>query len=111
MNVSSNWIFIIPGLLIYFVPTIAAALRSSEKALGIFLLNLFLGFSVIGWAVALVWAFTSKTVSTEAMRPCPYCRTEISLLAMVCQQCRRDVFAPATTSFERSDRSQQFPKE
>lgn len=40
----------------YFLPTIIAAIRSKRDTLAIFLLNFFLGWSVIGWIVALVWA-------------------------------------------------------
>jgi hypothetical protein len=43
-------------LVMYFLPTIVALARSKRDALAIFLLNLFLGFTVIGWIVALVWA-------------------------------------------------------
>jgi len=42
--------------LLYFLPTIIAMARSKRDAMAIFLLNLFLGWSVIGWIVALVWA-------------------------------------------------------
>ena len=44
------------GLVMYFLPTIVAAARSKRDVLAIFLLNLFLGWSVIGWIVALIWA-------------------------------------------------------
>jgi len=40
----------------YFLPTIIAAIRGKRDLLAIFLLNLFLGWSVIGWVVALIWA-------------------------------------------------------
>ena len=40
----------------YFLPTIIAMARSKRDVMAIFLLNLFLGWSVIGWIVALVWA-------------------------------------------------------
>lgn len=43
-------------LVMYFLPTIIAAARSKRDTLAIFLLNFFLGWSVIGWIVALVWA-------------------------------------------------------
>jgi len=43
-------------LLFYFLPSIIALARSKRDTLAIFLLNLFLGWSVIGWIVALVWA-------------------------------------------------------
>lgn len=42
--------------LMYFLPSIVALARSKRDLTAIFLLNLFLGWSVIGWIVALVWA-------------------------------------------------------
>jgi hypothetical protein len=42
--------------LMYFLPSIIALARSKRDLLSIFLLNLFLGWSIIGWIVALVWA-------------------------------------------------------
>jgi hypothetical protein len=44
----------------YFLPSIIALARSQRDLLAIFLLNLFLGWSVIGWIVALVWAAKSE---------------------------------------------------
>jgi hypothetical protein len=42
--------------LMYFLPSIIALARSKRDLLSIFLLNLFLGWTVIGWIVCLVWA-------------------------------------------------------
>jgi hypothetical protein len=44
------------GTLMYFLPTIIAAIKSKRDTLAIFLLNFFLGWTVIGWFVALIWA-------------------------------------------------------
>jgi len=44
------------GSALYFLPSIIALARSKRDLLAIFLLNFFLGWSVIGWIVALVWA-------------------------------------------------------
>ena len=44
------------GSVLYFLPTIIAAIKSKRDLVAILLLNLFLGWSVIGWIVALVWA-------------------------------------------------------
>jgi Superinfection immunity protein len=44
------------GFVLYFLPSIIALARSKRNLLAIFLLNLFLGWTAIGWAVALVWA-------------------------------------------------------
>ena len=47
------------GFVMYFLPTIIAAIKSKRDTVAILLLNLFLGWSVIGWIVALVWASKS----------------------------------------------------
>ena len=44
------------GFLMYFLPSVVALARSKRDLLAIFLLNLFLGWTLIGWIVALVWA-------------------------------------------------------
>ncbi|WP_395646841.1 superinfection immunity protein [Terricaulis sp.] len=44
-------------LALFFIPTIVAIARG-RAALGIFLVNFFLGWTIIGWWVALIWAFT-----------------------------------------------------
>ncbi len=46
------------SLALYFLPTIIALLRGHRNALAIFLLNFFLGWTFIGWVVALVWSAT-----------------------------------------------------
>lgn len=40
----------------YFLPSILALARSKRDLVGIVLLNFFLGWTMIGWVVALVWA-------------------------------------------------------
>jgi len=47
------------GLLIYFVPSFIAGMRGHQNALAIFILNLLLGWSFLGWIAALVWSFTA----------------------------------------------------
>ena len=43
----------------YFLPSIIAFARNKRDTTAILLLNLFLGWSVIGWVIALVWAAKS----------------------------------------------------
>jgi hypothetical protein len=43
-------------LALYFVPTMIAASRRKQNVLAIFLLNLCLGWTLIGWIVALTWS-------------------------------------------------------
>jgi hypothetical protein len=44
------------GFVLYFLPSIVALARSKRDAAAIFVLNLFLGWTAIGWVIALVWA-------------------------------------------------------
>ena len=46
------------SLVFYFLPTIIALMRRQRNSLAIFLLNFFLGWTFIGWVVALVWSVT-----------------------------------------------------
>jgi hypothetical protein len=48
------------GLIGYVIPTIIALARRHPKKGPIILVNLLLGWSVVGWIVALVWAFSSN---------------------------------------------------
>ena len=41
---------------LYFLPTIIAVNRKKKNQSAIFLLNLFLGWTIIGWVIALVWS-------------------------------------------------------
>jgi len=52
---------IIPLLIviaIYFIPTFVANSNQKDNTTAIFLLNLFLGWTLVGWVIALVWAAT-----------------------------------------------------
>ena len=44
------------GLGIYLIPTIIAFARKVPSTLSVAVLNIFLGWSIIGFVVALVWA-------------------------------------------------------
>lgn len=40
----------------YFIPSITAVMNKKKNKQSIFIVNLFLGWTVIGWVVALAWA-------------------------------------------------------
>jgi uncharacterized membrane protein YqaE (UPF0057 family) len=50
---------------IYFIPT-AVALRRDNHGAAIFALNLFLGWTVLGWVAALVMALWSNPAGQKA---------------------------------------------
>lgn len=44
----------------YFLPTVVAVLRRYHNALPVFLVNLFLGWTLLGWLGALIWSCMAK---------------------------------------------------
>ncbi|HVM48404.1 MAG TPA: superinfection immunity protein [Candidatus Acidoferrum sp.] len=44
------------AFILYFVPAAIAVLRGKQNALAIIVLNLFLGWTFLGWVIALVWS-------------------------------------------------------
>lgn len=97
---------IVVGIL-YFLPSFVAAGR--ERNGGVLVLNIFLGWTLIGWVVALAGAASlphkenpaSKVApeygpSGELVAPpkavkCPFCAEEIKPEAIVCKHCGRDL--------------------
>ena len=53
-------IFMLIYVVMYFVPTIVAALRKHHQLAPIAVVNLFLGWTVIGWIIAFIWSLTSQ---------------------------------------------------
>jgi Superinfection immunity protein len=54
-------------ILLYFLPAIIG--RDKHDAASIFLLNFFVGWTVIGWVIALIWACTAKPAFRLQMIP------------------------------------------
>jgi len=46
--------------LIYFLPTVIALARGHHNGFAIFLTNLLLGWTLIGWVIALIWSVTAS---------------------------------------------------
>jgi len=53
--------FILFLFAMYWLPTLIAIVRQTPSALGIAVFNFFLGWTVIGWILALVWALAANT--------------------------------------------------
>jgi hypothetical protein len=49
------------ALVLYFFPSIVASGRENHNTTAIFVFNLFLGWTLIGWVLALVWAFVKPS--------------------------------------------------
>ena len=64
------------ALLAYFLPTVVAEARGHQNTGMIFLTNLLLGWTVLGWIGALIWAVTA----VERRRPGPHGRNGLAIL-------------------------------
>ena len=87
------------SLFFYFIPALVAADRKNPNTTAIFILNLLLGWSLIGWVVALVWACSgeSKKGAVGGIKySCPYCDEEIRPAAIKCKHCGSDIQPTAT---------------
>jgi Superinfection immunity protein len=54
------------AIVVYFIPVMIAVARRHRKVTSIFLVNLFFGWSILGWIFALVWALRAN-VPPEAV--------------------------------------------
>ena len=100
------------SLAIYFIPSITAKENGKKDAKAIFALNLLLGWTVIGWVAALVWALTKDAPAqpvwnaarplvpsqTPGQKKCPDCAEMVLAEARKCRFCSHE-FISATHMF------------
>ena len=60
---------IICAFAIYFLPSILAGRRYHPSSTAIFLVNFFLGWTGIGWAICLVWALSGSAPRVVVLQP------------------------------------------
>ena len=88
-------LFLIFSVLLYFLPTLIA--RGKPQVLAVFLVNLLLGWTVIGWFVALIWAGAAeryvpvRIVPVSSGRFCSQCGALSPCGAHFCVACGRAV--------------------
>jgi hypothetical protein len=90
----------------YFFPSFVADRRNVPNKGSVRVINLFLGWTVIGWVVALAMAMAGPSPaqkpkpmtnspppppSPSDIRRCPFCAEDIKKAAIVCKHCGRDV--------------------
>jgi hypothetical protein len=51
----------------YFTPSIVALLRSHRDVLAILALNLFAGWTFVGWVATLVWSLSGNVLADDAV--------------------------------------------
>jgi hypothetical protein len=83
-------LIVVLGGALYFLPTIVRELRGVKHHAGIFVLNLLLGWTLLGWVAALVWAFQAKTPSqawpsaAPVVPVCPRCKAPLNYGQTTC---------------------------
>jgi predicted RNA-binding Zn-ribbon protein involved in translation (DUF1610 family) len=107
MDVIVLLILMAVSLLIYFIPYIVAKQNKKQNAGAIGALNFFLGWTLVGWVVALVWAMSkdvivqqsappvmatasASPVAISAQKNCPDCAELILIEAKKCRFCGHD---------------------
>jgi Superinfection immunity protein len=97
---------------LYFLPSIIGANRKVPNVGSIVVINFFLGWTLIGWVVALAMALRSvpqpasvhhaaatpsvlpaMPVGTELYRECPFCKENMRRDASTCPHCRKESVA------------------
>lgn len=82
------------GVALYFLPSIVGFHK--QNAAAIFILNLTLGWTVIGWVVSLLWALTKEDTASpivvqatiQAAPPaCPGCHAVVNVSDVFCTRC------------------------
>lgn len=65
-------VLLVAGAALYFLPTIIAAKRKVSNVGSVLVINLFLGWSLIGWVVALALAARSVEPPAQALGQRPF---------------------------------------
>ena len=100
----SRFFFVVLVLVVtvglYLLPTIQSIRRKQPNTTAIIIVNVALGWTLVGWVVAMVWAVKEPepviiasrptTLAGEPPRPmktCPACAEDVLAAALLCKHC------------------------
>ncbi|MBG2577021.1 superinfection immunity protein [Klebsiella oxytoca] len=84
-------------LAVYLLPSINAFNRWHKDKKAVLALNLFLGWTAIGWIGSLIWSFTGPNLKKERLKEsytsktCPHCAELVKIDARICRFCQREL--------------------
>jgi len=114
-------ILLLVSAVIYFIPSIIAWRRDHHQGGAILLTNVFLGWTFLGWVVALVWSVShtngntpqnttsstfnkkskTQTIPNTDNKICPECAETVKSAAKVCRFCQHKFnTTPNTISYD-----------
>ncbi|MFD2163658.1 superinfection immunity protein [Paradesertivirga mongoliensis] len=77
-------IVLITLLLVYFVPTVMAWGKRCQNS--VLMLNLFLGWTIIGWIIALIWSLNKDAQPVKIInQPSPQKQTSVDQLTRLAE--------------------------
>jgi Na+/H+-dicarboxylate symporter len=83
-------VLLIAGFFIYLLPATIAHKNKHKNKTAILTFNVFLGWTILGWVIALVWAQTnqpSQQSQANKLIQCSMCGKDISPHAVSCPHC------------------------
>lgn len=106
METFIGFVIIAIACVLYFLPAIIASKRDHPNIAAIVLLNIFVGWTLLGWLGALIWSVAATPTapaaqSTTESKTCPQCAESVKAAAKVCRFCGHP-FTTVQTPLERA---------